>query len=68
MKNLREARIRVGLSQGELAEKLGVAQPTISNWERGKGEPSEEPKKILRIVLDFGEGKNGVADASPFAA
>lgn len=68
MKNLREARIRAGLSQGELAEKLGAAQPTISNWEREKGEPSEEQKKILRIVLDLGEGKNSVADASPLAA
>lgn len=68
MKNLREARIRSGLSQGELAEKLGVAQPTISNWERGRGEPSDEQKKILRTILDLGEGKNGVANASPLAA
>jgi transcriptional regulator with XRE-family HTH domain len=68
MKNLREARIRVGLSQGELAEKLDVAQPTISNWERERGEPSEEQKKILRKVLDLAEGKNSVADASPLAA
>ena len=31
MKNIREARIRAGLSQVELAEKVGVAQKTISN-------------------------------------
>lgn len=68
MKNLREARIRAGLSQGELADKLHVAQPTISNWERGKGEPSEQQNKILRTVLDLGEGKNSFADVSPLAA
>ncbi|TKB63209.1 MAG: helix-turn-helix transcriptional regulator, partial [Nitrospira sp.] len=67
MKHLYEARIRAGLSQGELAEKLDVAQPTISNWERGKGEPSEQQKKTLRKVLDLNEGKNGIADTSLLA-
>lgn len=68
MKNLREARIRAGLSQGDLADKLNVAQPTISNWEREKGEPTEDQKKILRRVLDLPEDKNSIADASPLAA
>jgi transcriptional regulator with XRE-family HTH domain len=68
MKDLREARIRAGLSQGELAEKLGVAQPTVSNWERGKGSPSEEQENILKSVLDLGSSGNGAADASPLAA
>ncbi|MBL9102185.1 MAG: helix-turn-helix transcriptional regulator [Myxococcales bacterium] len=32
-------RRRAGLSQPELAERLGVRTATVSNWERGEGEP-----------------------------
>ncbi len=68
MKSLHEARIRAGFSQGELAEKVGVAQPTISNWERGKGAPSGKQEKHLRTVLDLGSAADGAVDASPLAA
>jgi len=68
MKNLREARIRGGLSHGEVAEKVGVTQPTISNWERGKGEPSQQQEEVLRTVLDLAHASNGIVDASPLAA
>lgn len=33
---LREARIQAGLTQAELAEKIGVARPTITQIEAGK--------------------------------
>jgi transcriptional regulator with XRE-family HTH domain len=68
MKNLREARIRAGLSQEELAAKVGVTQPTVSNWERAKGVPSAEQEKFLGTVLDLGSSANGTVDASPLAA
>jgi transcriptional regulator with XRE-family HTH domain len=68
MKNLRQARIRAGLSQGELAQKTGVTQPTVSNWERGRGAPSAQQEKILGTVLDLGSSANGTVDASPLAA
>lgn len=32
---LREARIKAGLSQAELAERMGTTQPAIAYWERG---------------------------------
>ena len=35
----KEARIKAGLTQVEAAEQLGIAQPTISAWERGVNEP-----------------------------
>jgi HTH-type transcriptional regulator/antitoxin HipB len=35
-----EARARAGLSQAELAERLGTTQSVISRWESGRGEPS----------------------------
>ena len=33
---LRETRQDRGLSQADVAEQLGVSQPTVGNWERGK--------------------------------
>lgn len=68
MKNLREARIRAGLSQEELADKLSVKQPTVSKWERMKGQPSEEQERVLRTILDLGSAANGSVDASPLGA
>ncbi len=38
--NLKQLRIEKGLSQKQLAEKLGVAVSTYANWEQGRREPS----------------------------
>jgi DNA-binding transcriptional regulator YiaG len=46
--DLKELRQDQGLSQSELAEVLGVSAGTISNWERGKGSPSEGAVEKLR--------------------
>lgn len=37
---LADLRKQRGLSQAALAEKLGVEQPTVQRWEKGKREPS----------------------------
>jgi transcriptional regulator with XRE-family HTH domain len=37
---IREARKRAGLTQVELAERLGTTQPQIARWENGKTSPS----------------------------
>lgn len=68
MDNLREARIRNGFSQGELAEKLEVAQATISNWERGRGAPSTQQESFLRTVLGLDPTADNTDNASPLAA
>ena len=51
--NLRKKR---GLSQEELAEKVGVARQTISKWELGETSPdlkqSKELSKIFNVSLD----------------
>lgn len=41
-------RLRHGLTQERLATVLGVAQRTISRWERGQDRPSLEQQKHLR--------------------
>lgn len=43
--NFKESRKSVGLTQSELAEKLGVSRQTIVNYE--KGEVIPESKKLL---------------------
>lgn len=52
-KRFREGRLRAGLSQGQLAERLEVSQPTISSWERGRSKPSgKQFELIVRILGD----------------
>lgn len=38
---IRRARKRVGLNQGQLADRLGVTQPTVANWEAGVHDPRQ---------------------------
>ena len=44
---LREARLRAGLTQAELARRVGKPASMISRWERGKVEPSLETLRSL---------------------
>lgn len=48
---LRDARIKCGLSQEELADKIEVSRQTISNWERGLVRPSADNLAILSGIL-----------------
>lgn len=55
-KKIMELRKKNGLSQEELAEKVGVARQTISKWELGETSPdlkqSKELSKIFNVSLD----------------
>lgn len=44
---IKALRLRLGLTQGELAERLGVERPTVSNWETGKNAPAELNEALL---------------------
>jgi transcriptional regulator with XRE-family HTH domain len=48
-------REELGLSQGELAERVGVSQQTISRWESGLAIPQPERVLALAEVLDLDE-------------
>ena len=55
-KKIMNLRKKNGLSQEELAEKIGVARQTISKWELGETSPdlkqSKELSKIFNVSLD----------------
>ena len=44
------ARAKVGASQAEFAELLGVSVRTLQDWEQGRREPSGAAKTLLRIA------------------
>lgn len=52
-KKIRKARIEKGLTQEELADKVGYTKQTISNWENGKSTPGYEDKLILSKELEI---------------
>ena len=54
-RNLKQARHKIGISQKELAGRIGVAQGTIGNWETGTREPKlsqlEDIARALKTTL-----------------
>lgn len=44
---IREARLRAGLTQAELARRAGKHQSAIARWEAGRGAPSFETLRQL---------------------
>ena len=49
---LKELRIKHGLSQDELAEKLYVTRQAVSRWENGETVPNTETLKLLSKLFD----------------
>ncbi len=46
------ARMAAGLTQGQLAEKMGCTQKDISRWERGVCKPGVD--KLVKIAGELG--------------
>ena len=42
---IREARLRAGISQRELADRIGTSQPAVARWENGTVDPTFESLK-----------------------
>ncbi|MGH9116200.1 MAG: helix-turn-helix domain-containing protein [Acidimicrobiales bacterium] len=63
---IREARLRAGLTQAELASRLGKAQSEIARWERGEVQPSLETlRTVVRACgLDLGFRLSTLDDSS----
>ena len=52
MNNIKTARKAKGLTQVELAQKVGVTQGNLSAWETGRWEPEMDALKKLCEVLE----------------
>lgn len=73
---VKEARKKAGLNQAELAERLGVGQNTVSNYENATGNKGSAPKletaakiaEVLNVSLDWlvglGTSTNGASSVS----
>jgi DNA-binding XRE family transcriptional regulator len=49
---IKSLRFHMGLTQSEMAEKLGTRQQTISEWETGSYEPKRSTSKYLTIIAE----------------
>ncbi|KYC37460.1 DNA-binding protein [Scytonema hofmannii PCC 7110] len=50
--SIKALRLKMGLTQSELAEELGVRQQTVSEWENGIYEPTRATSKHLSMVAE----------------
>jgi transcriptional regulator with XRE-family HTH domain len=63
---LREARLRAGLSQGELGERVGKDRAQIARWERDANSPPYETLRTLVRACGYDLSTELVVyDASP---
>lgn len=61
---IREARLRAGLSQRELAERVRTTQSAVARWEAGRTHPSAET--LAKVVEACGlELRPSLVDAEP---
>ena len=64
--NIKKARLDAGLTQIEVAEKLGVAQAQYARWENGGRNPKDETVKklaeIFGVTFDKLHGRNDGLD------
>jgi len=65
---LKKLRDKKGLSQTQLANKLHVAQNTVSNWETGNREPDWEMMSVIAnffgVTMDFLLGRTETKNTS----
>ena len=46
-----EARLRMGLSQQDFAQLLGVSPRTLQDWEQGRREPTGAARMLLKVAV-----------------
>jgi transcriptional regulator with XRE-family HTH domain len=59
MKTIRELRERAGLTQLELAMRLGCTPSAVYNWERGRNEPKASQLRLMAQI--FGVSMDAIA-------
>jgi putative transcriptional regulator len=56
-----EARARVGLTQSQFAELLGVSMRTLQDWEQGRRGPTGAAQTLLRVAAKHPKILRGLA-------
>jgi DNA-binding transcriptional regulator YiaG len=51
-RSVRALRERLGLSQGALADELGMRQQTVSEWETGRYRPRGGSARLLGMIAE----------------
>ncbi len=51
--NIKKYRIKIGLTQEELATKLGKSKNVISNWERGDNKPDADVIEEICLIFNI---------------
>lgn len=54
---IRQNRKKLGLTQEELAERLGVAEETLSHWEKGWQIQQRSLDKLMRLFFELPEAR-----------
>ena len=49
---VRRLREQLGVTQAELADRLGTRQQTVSEWETGAAAPRRMSQRLLRMVAE----------------
>ena len=53
--NVKELRVKLGLTQNELAQKLNTSVTTIARWESGKVKPQGYYRRWMQRMNDGGK-------------
>lgn len=67
-KRLTELRNKLGLSQEQMADELGVKRSTYAKWEKDTNQPTRKLKDIaayFRVSTDYILGRTDTPNASP---
>jgi DNA-binding transcriptional regulator YiaG len=50
--DIRRLRLKLGLTQEQLAVRVGVSFSTVNRWEKGRSRPSPLALKRLKAIID----------------
>ncbi|NGX45156.1 MAG: hypothetical protein K940chlam2_00299 [Chlamydiae bacterium] len=57
---IKEMRLRLSMTQEELAQKLGVSFTSVNRWENGQTKPSKLARKQLQLLATDNATSKGV--------
>jgi len=58
--DVREVRIKMGLSQAQFANKFGFPPATLRNWEQGRSRPDAPTRVLLAVIAKHPEAVEDV--------